>query len=498
MSTIKQIIEEHQRGLLYRDGRLVKWLEPGRHSYWGWGAQWRIELIDIEQGYTRSTPELRAILPEEAGFEVSLEEHELAVVSIDNKPTSVLEAGRYILWQIRHDVRVTVYDTRELMASMPLEHEALMAPLQRLLVYTINDNQLGVLSVNGKAHTLLEPGRHQLWQSARNPHRLTYLSVDTGYVSTGSMPEIARVLPPKAANPLEVASNEFAILYREGQGFTCLGPGSYLVWQLRHKITFKVFSTDALMTEVPEVDWWIVPTNYFIRQTVRPYERGLLWVDGEFNGELGEGRYGVNAWRKDVSFEVVDMRERELQIQGQEVMTSDKVTLRLNLVVKWAVRDARRSVEAQTELVNAVYSEAQLVARSYIAGSTLDALLEARNQAAEAMLAELAPRVAQWGIEVMRIDLKDLILPGEMKTLLNRVIEAEKQAAANVILRREETAATRAQANTAKMMENNPALMRLKELELMSEVAHNVGNITIVAGGDDITRAFSGRKLSQG
>ncbi|MEC9396789.1 MAG: SPFH domain-containing protein, partial [Myxococcota bacterium] len=111
-------------------------------------------------------------------------------------------------------------------------------------------------------------------------------------------------------------------------------------------------------------------------------------------------------------------------------------------------------------------------------------------------LSDLAPRTREWGVEILRIDLKDLILPGEMKTLLNRVIEAEKQAAANVIMRREETAATRAQANTAKMMENNPALMRLKELELLSEVAHNVGNITIVAGGDDIVRAFSGRQLA--
>ena len=495
MSTITKIIEEHQRGLLYRDGRLIKWLEPGRHRYWAWGAEWRIELIDIAQGFSLSTPELRAILPDEAGYEVVLEEHEIAILSVDNKPVRLLETGRYILWQLRHDVRATVYDTRELMADVPVQHEELI-PANILTAYTVSENQLIVLSVNGTVTKLLEPGRHQIWMKARRPISIQYLSVDTGYVSVDVMPEIARVLPQKAANPLEVSAGEFAILYREGRAFTCLGPGSYLVWQLRRKITFKVFATDALMTTASEEDWWVIPSTYIIQQTVRPHERCLVWVGGEFVAELGEGRYGINQWRKDVTAQIVDMRERELQIQGQEVMTRDKVTLRLNLVVKWAVRKARASVEAQTALDNAVYSEAQLVARSYIAGCSLDELLEARNAAAEAMLSDLAPRTREWGVEILRIDLKDLILPGEMKTLLNRVIEAEKQAAANVIMRREETAATRAQANTAKMMENNPALMRLKELELLSEVAHNVGNITIVAGGDDIVRAFSGRQLA--
>ena len=97
MSTITKIIEEHQRGLLYRDGRLIKWLEPGRHRYWAWGAEWRIELIDIAQGFSLSTPELRAILPDEAGYEVVLEEHEIAILSVDNKPVRLLETGRYIL-----------------------------------------------------------------------------------------------------------------------------------------------------------------------------------------------------------------------------------------------------------------------------------------------------------------------------------------------------------------------------------------------------------------
>ena len=92
---------------------------------------------------------------------------------------------------------------------------------------------------------------------------------------------------------------------------------------------------------------------------------------------------------------------------------------------------------------------------------------------------EIGPRIAGWGAEVTSVDLKDLILPGEMKTILNQVIEAEKRAAANVILRREETAATRSLANTAKLLEQNPVLVRLKELESLERLAEKVGSVTV-------------------
>ncbi len=89
------------------------------------------------------------------------------------------------------------------------------------------------------------------------------------------------------------------------------------------------------------------------------------------------------------------------------------------------------------------------------------------------------------------MDLKDVVLPGEMKTLLNQVIEAEKRAAANVILRREETAATRSLANTAKLLESNPTLLRLKELESWKEIAATVGNVTVVASPQQLLGQLS-------
>ena len=493
MTTLTTVIQDSHRGLLYRDGRLVRWLEPGRHRFWAWRAEFKVDMIDLDAGYSRSTPELRSVMPDGVGYEVVIAPEQVGVLLIDGKPVECLEAGRYILWQARATVSVELYDTTQVFADVPEEHVRLM-PGGYLISYTVPETQRGVLTIDGKVAEWLDAGKHQLWCRHRNMS-VRFIDLNAGFINIDVEPEVAGVIPRGATEPLEVARGELAILYREGRGFVCLAPGSYLVWQLRRKITFRVFSMRELMTEIPEDDWPLVGGHLMQQRTVSTYERGLVWVDGEFVAELEAGRYGVHCDRRDVRFVVLDMRERDLQIQGQEVMTSDKVTLRMNLVVKYRVVDARASVEAHMDLEDGLYSEAQLVARSYIAGVGVDALLEARGDASTYMLEHLRERAAAWGIEIMRIDLKDVILPGEMKTLLNRVIEAEKQAAANVIMRREETAATRAQANTAKMMENNPALMRLKELEMMREIATNVGNITIVAGAEDLAKFVSTKQL---
>jgi regulator of protease activity HflC (stomatin/prohibitin superfamily) len=94
----------------------------------------------------------------------------------------------------------------------------------------------------------------------------------------------------------------------------------------------------------------------------------------------------------------------------------------------------------------------------------------------------VAERASAVGLELLDLGLKDLVLPGEMKALLNRVIEAQKEAEANVILRREETAATRSMAQTAKVLAENPLLVRLKELEAYKELAGKVGQVNLVLG----------------
>ena len=175
-------------------------------------------------------------------------------------------------------------------------------------------------------------------------------------------------------------------------------------------------------------------------------------------------------------------------------MTADKVSLRINIIVRFQVTDPVRATEGTQSVREALYSEAQMTARRHVAGVTVDDLLEKRQAARAAMLSELSDRGEALGVSIAGIDLKDVILPGEMKAIFNQVIAAQKRAAANVITRREETAATRSLANTARMLENNPTLLKLKELEVLKDMASQVGELTVVATPDQLLQRMGLRK----
>ena len=133
-----------------------------------------------------------------------------------------------------------------------------------------------------------------------------------------------------------------------------------------------------------------------------------------------------------------------------------------------------------------LYRELQFGLRAAVGTRSLDELLENKQLIDEAVGAHLAGRLAGSGIEVSSLGVRDIILPGEMKTLLAQVVEAEKSAQANVIRRREETSATRSLLNTAKVMEENPVALRLKELETLERVAERIDRISVFGGLDQV------------
>lgn len=341
---------------------------------------------------------------------------------------------------------------------------------------------------DGRAEALLGPGRHT---------RLTLFSAlelqrfDLGALVTPATPELLSVLGARDGAEHVVAEDELGLLRVDGVPARVLLPGRWVLWHARAEVSAENVST------VP-VDAALVPPGFralagaeLRTAVVAASQRALLFIDGRFERSLEPGAHAFFTRNRVVHVEHVDLRERELQIVGQEVMTADKVSLRLNLVVKFRVVDPLRSAQSVTSLHDAVYSETQVHARRHIAARTVDQLLEQRNDAADQLRAELSARLEGWGVELARVDLKDLTLPGDMRTLLNQVIEAEKRAAANVILRREETAATRSLANTAKLLESNPTLLRLKELEAWKDIAGTVGNVTVVAAPQQLLGALS-------
>ena len=209
---------------------------------------------------------------------------------------------------------------------------------------------------------------------------------------------------------------------------------------------------------------------------------GLLFVDGKRSLMLDPGLYGFWRFGRDVRVEFVDLRLQVLDVAGQEILTKDKVSLRVNLTAGYRFSDVLTAFSKQAKPVEFLYKELQFGLRAAVGTRTLDELLENKTVIDDVVNEHIKRRVAGFGLEVESVGVKDIILPGEMKTILAKVVEAEKAAQANVIRRREETAATRSLLNTAKVMEDSPIALRLKELETLEKVTEKIDKISVFGG----------------
>ncbi len=213
---------------------------------------------------------------------------------------------------------------------------------------------------------------------------------------------------------------------------------------------------------------------------------GLLYVDGELTETLAAGLHAFWQVSHTVRVDLVDMRVNALEVQGQEILTKDKVALRINVTALYQYLDAAKGVRAVKDPLDQLYKEIQFGLRAAVGTRKLDALLEDKTAIDRDIAEHLGDHFAEIGLSVRSVGVKDIILPGDMKDLLGKVVEAEKAAQANVIRRREETNATRSLLNTAKVMESNGVALRLKELETLEKVTENVGNLSVVGGLDGL------------
>jgi regulator of protease activity HflC (stomatin/prohibitin superfamily) len=215
---------------------------------------------------------------------------------------------------------------------------------------------------------------------------------------------------------------------------------------------------------------------------------GLVYVDNTLAQVFAAGSYAFWNFQKNVAVETVELRVQSMEVSGQELLTRDKVSLRVNLAASVRVTDP---VAARTKVAkygDYVYRELQYGLRKAVAAKTLDELLGDKATLDAEIFAYVRGRVEELGVEVLGVGVKDVILPGEMREILNAVVQAEKQAQANVIRRREEANATRSLLNTAKLIEESPVLMRLKELEALEKVTEKVDKLTVFGGLEGVLK----------
>jgi regulator of protease activity HflC (stomatin/prohibitin superfamily) len=283
---------------------------------------------------------------------------------------------------------------------------------------------------------------------------------------------------------LDLADHERALVWIDGRFSHLMPPGLWAYWLGERKVRVEI--VDARQPRFTHEQFATITrstTAAKLLETVRVQRdhAGVLFLDGRYVETLPPGEYAF--WRNiaDVRVVEVDLRETLLDVSGQEIMTADKVTLRLNAAVTYRVADARQALGRTDDLRGALYRDAQLVLRAAVGAKELDAFLAEKDAVAAELEESLRRRAAELGLTLVSVGIRDVILPGEMKDLMNKVTEAKKAAEANLIARREETAAMRSQANTARLLQDNPTLMRLRELEVLEKVAA-AGELKIVLG----------------
>lgn len=291
------------------------------------------------------------------------------------------------------------------------------------------------------------------------------------------------------AEVIDLKDHQRALVWIDGRFSTILGPGLHAYWLGHREVKVEIVDTADFRLQHSDLKNILRLADVSRHLEVFIVNRecvGVLYVDGRYVDTLEPGQYAF--WRQVADARVVeiDMRENQLDVSGQEIMTLDKVSLRMNALVTYVVSDPRRLVSATPDARYALYRDVQLALREVIGSRELDSFLSDKNDITNELDTKVREKGKAIGIDVRNVGIKDIILPGDMKDLMNRVTEAKKAAEANLIARREETAAMRSQANTAKMLAENPTLMRMRELEILEKIA-SAGKLNIVVGEKGLT-----------
>ena len=352
---------------------------------------------------------------------------------------------------------------------------------------TVKDGERAILTRNGRFERALEPGRHTLFDVKRE------LAVELHQVVRAEFPA-ERFAVLKAARPelaaelfeaVETKADEIAIVSLDGRPTHLMGP-----WQTR------VFWKVATRVEVERIDVASDPrvkprhlamiarerNTLVVEHVVENHEAGLLMVEGRLVEKLAPGRHAFWTAGRKIEVKRLDLRPQAVEITAQEMLTKDRIALRVTLTAFRRIVDPERLVNAVPDVDVWLYRLVQFAIREAVAARTLDEVLSAKSALDAELRAFVRERVADTGVEVTELGVKDVILPGEIRELVNKVVEAERTAKANLIRRQEETAATRSLVNTARVMAENPLVLRLKELESIERLVEKVGRIDLHTG----------------
>lgn len=357
---------------------------------------------------------------------------------------------------------------------------------------SVGDNERVLVFVRERFTALLGPGEHIVWtwfRRIRLERRLVAELVYSGEWADFLVKERPDLVE-RHFTVVETSDREVALVYLDRKLFRVTPPGSrVLYWKGPREVYAEVLDAGE-PAEAPREKLSALTRlgagSGVSFVSVEENRSGLLFLDNRFDRILQPGLYGFWTAVRKPRVEQIDLRRQTLEIGGQEILTRDKVSIRVNIVAEYRVTDAVKAATLVKSYSDLMYRGLQLAVRQTLGKRTLDEVLAEKVDVEPEAAAAVRREMEALGVEVGVIALKDVILPGEIRDILNQVVTAEKQAQANLIRRREETAATRSLLNTAKLMEDNPLLIRLKELETLERLTEKVGNVTVLGGFEGV------------
>jgi hypothetical protein len=347
----------------------------------------------------------------------------------------------------------------------------------------VNAYQVALVFKQGVYQRMLKEGSYWFWKN----ETVHVYNITQPFVAPVELNILLQdVALADALHVIDVKDSEIVLQYENGLLKQVLTAGRYTFW--KSMIAYDFVRADISKIEITEninratlQNKLVAP---FVRSfTVESHEQGVLYVDGKFVQTLDAGVY--NYWKNGIAVQVnkLDMRQQQAEINGQEILTKDKAALRINAWAQYKVKDIEKAVLQNKDFSYQLYVLFQLALREYVGALPFDELLEKKESITPFILEAVKGNAEALGVEVSGFGIRDIILPGDMKEIMNQVLVAEKKAQANIIMRREETASTRSLLNTAKLMEENAMLWKLKEMEYVEKIADKISSISVNGNG---------------
>lgn len=347
--------------------------------------------------------------------------------------------------------------------------------------YMIKDNQAGFVLKNGVFQKMLTAGTYHFSRTLGYHIEIEEMEGEVDYLD---VPYQVLAKDPAflaATVHMEIPDGFAGFLYIEGKLTSFASRKEYTFWNVFEKHEIKTVSMEETIMgpQVTKQMLSLVPGKLYTAVSVGEGEAGLVYYDNVLQKQLSRGVYRFWNYIHEVTYQIFNMKQQELDIVGQEILTRDKIGIRMNVACMYKIKDAVKFAAAVSDLKGQLYSAVQLAIREIVGNYKLDEILEKKEQISREIYHALKEKEEMFCITFLTAGIKDIILPGEIREIMNSVLVAEKTAQANVISRREEVASTRSLLNTARLMDENQTLYKLKKLEYLERICEKVGEITV-------------------